>query len=158
MIIDSLENLSFYEGMHPRFPAAFAFLKELIASGAADGRHVMPNADVENAVFVNMGTGDVAPKALATSESHEKYIDVQVVLSGEELMCVPAKGTPAVTSPYNAEGDYALYAPVAVEECYRLYVSEGNFAIFFANELHAPSMGLGTEPTRVRKAIIKVLA
>ena len=158
MIIDSLENLSFYESMHPRFPAAFAFLKELIASGAADGRHVMPNADVENAVYVNIATGNVAPKEAATSESHEKYIDVQLVLSGEELMCVPAKEAPAATIPYNEAKDCFLYEPVAFEDCDRLRVCEGSFVIFFTKELHAPSMSLASEPTCVRKAVVKVLA
>ncbi len=148
MVIDQLEHLEQYASLHPRFPAAFAFLRKLLQENAPDGRHVLAGTDIPEEIFVNLGTGDATPQESARAESHKKYIDVQVVLTGEELMYVPAR-TPAVTEE-NAERDYLLYAPVPLSDCTRLNVPAGSFAIFFTNELHAP------EPRPVRKAIVKV--
>ena len=158
MIIDKLERLALYESMHPRFPAAFAFFRELMANGAEDGKYVLPNTDVENAVTVGIGTGPLKVQAEAISESHEKYIDVQIVLSGEEMMYVPAIADPAATTPYNEEKDFFKYEALDKDSCHSLRVSEGNFVIFLETELHAPSMAHGTEPVTDRKAVIKVLA
>ena len=158
MIIDQLNNLSRYESLHPRFPAAFAFLRELLSKEALDGRYSMPGADVKEAVYVIFGTNAIEPNIAAAAEAHKKYIDVQAVLAGEEAMFVPVSVLPAVTDPYRADRDCALYAPVPLETCHRLRVSAGSFAIFFDGELHAPSTAVGTEPVVVRKAILKVLA
>lgn len=158
MVTGQLKDLSNYAALHPRFPEAFAFLRELLDRNAGDGRYEMPGADVPNAVYVILGTNEVQPKDAATAESHRKYIDVQVVLSGEEAMYIPALVIPEVTTEYQEAGDYALYAPVAFDTCHQLRVKEGNFAIFFENELHAPSVSLQNVPTTVRKAIVKVLA
>ena len=43
MIYDKLENLENYANVHPRFAAAIAYLKQLIAENAEKGRHDMPN-------------------------------------------------------------------------------------------------------------------
>ena len=159
MIIDTIENVSRYENVHPRFARAFAYLKSLLESGAADGRHEPKDLEVPGEFYVNIGTGPVQPKEMATAESHRKYIDLQLVLEGEELMCVPSKeAIPAVTTEYKPDGDYMLYAPVPADECHKLYVTAGQFVIFLATELHAPSMAIGKEPATVRKAILKVLA
>ena len=159
MIVDNLNNLSNYESVHPRFPKAFAFFKQLLAEGAADGKHIMPDCAVEKEVFVNFMSINTKANEGAACESHKNYIDVQVVLEGENLMCMPIDGVqPDESAPYNAEKDVTHYLPLALEDCYRLPIKAGNFAIFFADELHAPSMSVTNESTPVRKAVIKVLA
>lgn len=152
MVIDQLEHLEQYASLHPRFPAAFAFLRRLLQENAPDGRHVLAGTDIPEEIFINLGTGDVTPQETARAESHKKYIDVQVVLSGEELMYIPTR-TPAVTEE-STEKDFLLYAPVPLSDCTRLVVPAGSFAIFFANELHAPCHA--PEPRSVRKAVVKV--
>lgn len=157
MVIDNLENLTNYEGLHPTFPKAFSYLKMLLESGAADGRHEPSEQAANEAFYVNLMTGTAQPKDDAVAESHRKYIDVQVVIDGAELMCVPAaKELPAVTTDYQEDKDYMLYAPVSVSACHQLRVHAGQFVIFFADELHAPMIGLDTTPTTVRKAVLKV--
>ena len=90
MIIDQLSLLSQYASIHPRFPAAFAFLQELLEKNSPDGRYVMPGADLPEAVFVNLSANDMRTDETATAESHQAYIDVQVVLTGAEAMYIPA--------------------------------------------------------------------
>ncbi|MBR7099467.1 MAG: YhcH/YjgK/YiaL family protein [Clostridia bacterium] len=159
MIIDTIENVSRYENVHPRFARAFTYLKSLLDNGVADGHYEPENPEVPGEFYVNIGTGDVQPKEMATAESHRKYIDLQLVLAGEELMCVPSvELIPPVTTEYKPDGDYMLYAPVEIADCHQLRVTAGQFVIFLATELHAPSMAVGKEPVKVRKAILKVLA
>ena len=157
MIIDSLDRLSEYAAVHPRFPRAFAYLQELLASNAPDGKHVLEGTEKPEEIFVKLMTGDVEPKEVARAETHDLYIDVQVILSGEELMSVPTV-VPAVSVPYNAAKEYTLYENVSFDQCHNLLMKEGSFVIFFAKEFHAPSMAAGDHPTTVRKAVLKVLA
>lgn len=158
MIVDQLKNLSRYETLHPRFSAAFAFLQELLRENASDGKYSMPGTDIKDEIYVVLSTNTNAPKDAAVAEMHEKYIDVQVLLAGEEAMYIPASELPAVTAPYRADRDCELYAPAPLETCHRLRVVEGSFVIYFCGELHAPSVAVGTEATAVRKAVLKVLA
>lgn len=153
MVTDSLENLEHYVSLHPRFPRAFAYLRGLLASGAPDGKHILAGTDTPEEIFVNICTVDAEPRAAAVAESHEKYIDVQVILSGNELMFSPVVAPPVTEE--SAERDYRLYAPAALDACTRLCVPENHFAIFFPGELHAPCHA--ASPTRIRKAIVKVL-
>lgn len=158
MIIDAYENLTFYESMHSRFPAAFAFMRELMEKGVEDGKYVLPGTDVENAISISFATGPLKVLPEAIAESHKKYIDVQIVLKGEEMMYVPAITAPAAATEYNESKDVIKYDAVPFDACHGLRVSEGNFVIFFENELHAPSMSVTNEVTTDRKAVIKVLA
>ncbi len=156
MIIDKITSMKSYECMHARFPEAFAFFEELMAKGAPDGKYGLPNKEQE--VYVILGTNENISKPEAVAEAHKRYIDVQIVLSGTEMMYVPAGKCPALSTEYNEAKDVMFYEGVAFEDCYSLRVCEGEFAIFFAGELHAPAISVSKAPTTVRKAIIKVLA
>ena len=86
------------------------------------------------------------------AELHEKFIDIQIPLSGTEVMgytaakdCVPAD------APYNAEKDITFFEGLA--ETY-VAVKPGMFAIFFPQDGHAP----GITPDGVKKVIVKVKA
>ena len=155
MVFDQLESLDNYASLHPRFPAAFAFLRRLLSENAPDGRHVLSGTDIPEEIFVNLATNEVLPQAAARAESHRKYIDIQLVLSGTEAMYIPV-GSPAVTED-NAANDCLLYGEVPLSECHRLLVRPGSFAIFFPGELHAPCHSASALPSTVRKAVVKVL-
>ena len=155
MICDKLENLGRYAEVHPRFREAFAFLRELIEGGAEKGRHDLPGTD--GAIFANMNVYETKCLSDATKmEVHRDYVDVQIMLEGEELMYVPSLDaeTPVLT-PYNEEGDYALYAMPAPSTCLALPLPAGSFAIFFPGELHAPGLAPAT-PAGIRKLVGKI--
>lgn len=152
MVIGNLKDLERYASLQPRFPEAFAYLRELLAAGAEDGKHVAHTAD--EAIYVNLCTCTLQDKETARAESHMRYIDVQVVLTGAEEMYVPA-AEPRVEEE-NAEGDYRLYERVPLADCTRLTIGAGQFAIFFPGELHAPCHAHAA-CAQTRKAIVKVL-
>ena len=152
MVVDKLENLMQYQSLHPRFPKAFAFLGDLLKNGAENGRHVL-----DDEVYVNLLNDDTKVEEMAKAESHRKYIDVQLVIEGAEIMAIPVE-KPEVAVAYQEEKDFMLYAPVMSEECHRLRMESGEFAIFFAGELHAPMLSVSGKVETVRKAVLKVLA
>ena len=97
------------------------------------------------------------PKARSEAffESHRKYIDVQVIVEGGELMEVEDISRLVVTDAYNAERDLIKYADPAAAAVLRMHA--GAAAIFFPADGHMPSLhwrGTGL----VRKTVVKVPA
>ncbi len=155
MIIDRIENIGRYAGAHERFSAAFAYLDKLIAEGAADGKHVLEGTAAPEEIFVNISTNENKVHTAAITESHELYIDVQLVMEGTEVMYAPATAMPQADFKKN---DTQMYEGMPFSDCHRLVIPAGHFAIFFAGELHAPGVSVSDKPTAVRKAVLKVLA
>lgn len=158
MIFDRLENLENYKGVHPRFSDAMAFLRTVLRENGEDGKREMPNADVAGAVSVNVFHLEPKPWECSKPEAHERYIDIQVVLEGEEYMYVSAREGLTVTEPYSAERDCMFFSSPAESAATRICVPNGYFAIFFAGELHVPGVATPASPKTVRKAVVKVLS
>ncbi len=157
MIYDQTKNLFRYANVYPRFAKAFAFFEELMAKKVENGCYVLEGTEIEKEIYVNICGGENQYKETARAEAHRKYIDVQILLEGDEDMFVPSR-TPAITTEYQEDGDYLLYENVPLSACHRLNVVEGSFAVFLAEELHAPGHSPEKAPTKFRKAIIKILA
>ena len=159
MIFDKLENLEKYASVHPRFAKAIPFLKELIATNPTNGRYYMPDADAEGAVFANVNSYETgACTATSQMETHQKYIDIQIILEGQETIYLPSlESLGAVTKAYDATADYEMATIPSPESCIRLNVSAGSFAIFFTGEPHAPNLAVNGQTTFVRKVVGKVL-
>ena len=158
MIYDKLENLENYANVHPRFAAAIAYLKQLIAENAEKGRHDMPNCDVPGAVFANVNAYSTnLIKDSSQMETHRKYIDIQIILEGEEAIYLPGTETELrVTKAYDEAADYELEAIPSLDSTVRLTLPAGSVAIFFAGEPHAPNHAV-RESIPVRKIVGKVL-
>jgi len=93
------------------------------------------------------------PRAEGFFESHRKYIDVQIVIEGEELMEVEDISRLAVSVPYHEERDFIKYADTASASVLRMRA--GDVAVFYPADGHMPSLhwrGTGL----VRKAVVKV--
>ncbi len=158
MIIDSVKNLEKYSFMNTLFQKAFEFFGELMERDVPDGKYFMPNCPEENGVYVIIGTKALTEKSELSAEAHKKYIDVQIVLSGTELMCVPSEIQPKPLGEYSCEKDCIMYEPVSRDSCHCLRISRDSFAIFMDGELHIPEVAMCGDTKKVRKAIIKVLA
>ena len=88
-------------------------------------------------------------KEEAKLETHNRFIDIQIPLSGVEVMgYTPREDLPE--AEYNADKDISFYHGLA--ESY-IPVKPGMFVIFFPQDAHAP----GVTPDGVKKVIVKVL-
>ena len=140
MVVDRLENIEKYASLNPLFAQAIEFLKSHDLNALEVGKTELKGREL----LVNV--------AQTKPKTHRDFIDIQIPLSGTEIMgytaakdCVPAD------APYNAEKDITFFSGLA--ESY-IEVKPGMFAIFFPQDGHAP----GITPDGVKKVIVKVKA
>lgn len=89
----------------------------------------------------------------ARFEAHRKYIDIQYVISGKEIMNIaPFTTVKDVLTPYDATKDIEF---VTVPKVVNYKASPANFFIFFPSDAHRPGMKDGVN-SPVRKIVIKL--
>ena len=95
---------------------------------------------------------DTLDPAMEKMESHRKYIDVQYMIQGEELVGHALLAGQEVCKEYNDAEDFMLYT--AYPDFFTR-MSAGTFVIFFPSDLHMPC--IKTEDVgRVKKVVVKV--
>ena len=149
MIAATLSQSRRYTALSPRFAAAFEFLQQLPAHQPL-GRHEL---DGDNC-YALVQTYATKPLAEAKFESHRKYIDIQFIQTGGEmLLWSPLAALTEIVEPYDATKDIAFYAtPPQVTP---INLRAGEFTIFFPEDGHAPGLEY-FGPTEVRKVVIKI--
>ena len=147
MIIDTLQNAPKYFSAHFLFAKAFEYIGQTDLANAADGKSDI--ADGLKAIFSH-SPGKTKEASCAKFECHNKNIDIQLCISGLET--IGWKPTAKCITPngdYNAEKDVQFYND-APDTFFQL--TDGQFAIFFPEDVHAPMIGEGT----IKKLVIKV--
>lgn len=143
-----------------RFAAALAYVEEALRTGSA-ARERIGRIAVGVTERLDLAGGSFAleqvyhPKQRPDGffESHRNYIDVQVIVEGEELMEVEDISRLAVSQPYLPERDLIKYADTAVASVLRMRA--GDVAVFFPEDGHMPSLQWRA-PGLVRKTVVKV--
>ena len=149
MILDTLSQCRTYAAISPRFEKAFAFLQQ-VTDQTPVRRHEIDGDDV----FAFVQQHSTKPVAERQYESHRKYIDVQYVQRGREIMYwAPLPLLTNVTMPFDVEKDAALYGLIA--EGVPVQVTAGQFTIFFPEDGHVPSCAWD-QPADVLKVVVKV--
>jgi YhcH/YjgK/YiaL family protein len=129
---------------------AFAFLEQL-PSNPAPGRHEIHGEEV----FAFVQRHLTRPVAECHYEAHRKYIDVQYVQRGREIMYwAPLPLLTNVAMPFDEGKDAALFDLIPAGVPVR--VTAGQFTIFFPEDGHVPSCAWD-QPAEVLKAVVKVL-
>lgn len=143
------------------FSTAFAYVDELLRPGSEAQKRLraLPagdsqKTDLSNGAFVIEQALETRLRADGFFESHRKYIDVQVVLDGEELMEVADVARMTVRQPYNGERDLIVYEDSTDASLLRVF--PGQVAIFFPADVHMPTLRIRATPVLVRKTVVKV--
>lgn len=147
MILDRLDNAERYEALYPGFRLAFDYLrKHHEGAGLEPGRH-----EVEGLrIYASVGKDEGRGRDGARLEAHRKYIDIQYVVSGQEVIGWRHLGQCMETGQgYDAERDIEFFT--AVPDVW-VPVHPGLFAIFFPEDVHAPLAGHG----HLHKIVMKV--
>ena len=96
-----------------------------------------------------------APRVERKAEAHRKYIDIQYVLSGTEIIGYGlANSANEVLDDKLEEKDAIFFRNIKQE--IDLILTGGMYAIFFPTDVHRPGCVHG-EPSQVRKVVVKVL-
>ncbi len=148
MIIDSLKNSSKYYSVHPLFAKAFGYIQNTNLDTIEMGKYEI-DGDNLRAIFSNK-TGMTAEASTAKFECHNKHIDIQLCINGvEQIGWKPREKCRNENGGYNEERDVQLYHD-APDMFFQL--TDGQFAIFFPEDVHAPMIGEG----EIKKLVIKV--
>ena len=147
MIIDKIENINTYKNLSNRLSKAFDYIINTDLKNTAPGKY---DIDGEN-IFALINEYQTKPESEGKLEAHRKYIDVQYVIAGEELMGYAPFGTQTVLEPYKDENDVIFYNG---EKSFTK-VAAGMFAIFFPSDVHMPGINAG-KTIKVKKMVIKV--
>ncbi|MES2694929.1 MAG: YhcH/YjgK/YiaL family protein [Verrucomicrobiota bacterium] len=143
------------------FATAFAYVEEVLRddSAARARLRAVPvgkaeKVDLGDGVFVMEQAYDTKMRVDGFFESHRKYIDVQVVIEGEELMELVDASLITVKDAYNPDRDLITYQDF--KDTTQLKALPGATAIFYPADVHMPSLRLRADAVTVRKAVVKV--
>ena len=87
-------------------------------------------------------------------ESHKKYIDIQYIFEGDEIMEVENINNLLVETPYKEDLDYAKYSQS--KNASVLKIKENELAIFYPFDAHMPCIKID-ENKKIIKAVFKIL-
>jgi biofilm protein TabA len=149
MILDTLDQASRYSALSPHFEKAFAFLRT-VNDQKAPGRYEIDGDNLY--AFVQRHSTKLVEER--QYEVHRKYIDIQFMLTGREVMYwAPLAQMTKVTMAFDESKDAALFA--LIPEGVPVQVRAGQYAIFYPDDAHIPSCAWGA-PAEVLKVVVKV--
>lgn len=131
-----------------RWDMAFKFLKENDLTKLS-GQHEIDGKNVH----VIVADYDSKEKSATRYESHDKYVDIQYVAVGEELMGKTTRDKAEVSVPYNQANDITFYD---FEGGDYFKATPESFFMFFPEEVHRPSVKIdGSVP--IKRIVVKIL-
>lgn len=105
-------------------------------------------------LFFTVAEGETRPLAEQRPEYHRQYIDIHIVLVGEEIIGAGNKGlTITPDGPFNAAHDIGFCEHISSESLIHLHPLE--LAILFPGELHRPMSALDAGAP-LRKIVVKI--
>ena len=128
-------------------PSAYDFIVNK-AEGAAVGKY-----DLENGVYVSVQEYTTKARSEAKYEAHKKFIDIQMILNGKELIAVSPIEKMTISDEYNEEKDFMLFHHN--DECTDYVLEAGDFLILYPQDVHMPCVCVN-EKSPVRKIVVKV--
>ena len=134
----------------PAIQKAMAWLQEHDLAKIPTGRQEIDGDRLY--VMVNEYTSE--PKAVRRAEAHRKYVDVQYIVSGAEIISYARlQDGYEVLEDKLAEKDAIFYA--GLQDEVELGLKAGMFAVLFPWEVHRPNCAFD-EPAPVRKVVMKI--
>jgi YhcH/YjgK/YiaL family protein len=146
MVIDSIENYNLYANLTKRIAKGFEFIINTDLVQIESGTYEIDN----KAIFAIVQEYDTREIKDCVLEGHTKYIDIQYIVQGTELMGVVTKNNQKAISS-DLDKDYTFYEG----ETSFIRIDEGMFTVFFPDDLHMPCVQAG-ESSRVKKVVVKV--
>jgi biofilm protein TabA len=128
---------------------AFTFLKTADLKNLPIGKQELEG----DHLYISVDEYTTKDKSDTRYESHRKYIDIQYIIEGEEMMGLAPLDKVEVIEPYNAEKDIAFYQ---YDGGKYITATPKNFVIFFPTDAHRPTMKVN-ENSKVRKIVVKVM-
>lgn len=147
MIVDKIEKLKLYKEIPSE---VVQFLSGLDINNIKLGKRVLSDS-----IYVNIEEYNTKNIEVANFESHDKYIDIQLLLEGSENIYYASRDNLSVKVPYDETRDIAFYSDSI--QCYPYIKLDGtNFMMIYPHEAHAPQVSSGNLSQKVLKVVVKI--
>ena len=151
MIVGKLSEVMHQCASSPSMQKAFDFLRELQDNDFSDGKVEIDGTNVY-AIFQSFPSTPVS--GALKFEVHRRYIDIQYLVDGKELMGWAHSDKMMTTIPYNADKD-ALYGVVPLESVTYIRYSAGQAVILYPSDAHSPGLADGISEA-IKKVVVKI--
>lgn len=146
MIFDSIKNIQLYKEIPD---IAVDFIQSLDCNTEL-GRHT-----ISDNIYANVEEYNTKLIKDAKFETHDKYIDIQILISGEESIAISDRETLTELESYNPKKDITFYSD-NLNEHFKVTLNGSNFVMIFPHEGHAPQVSIAEQPQKVRKVVVKI--
>lgn len=151
MIIDSIKNYTLYP-YGDLWAKAFEFLRSATPE-LEDGKVVLDGDDL----FAGIDCYNTKTRKEAKLETHRRYVDIQVLLSGSECLEIFPKNGLTVSEPYDPDKDAEFYE-IPEQAPAKVTLTPGQFIVFFPEDAHMPCLNAAEASQPVQKIVIKLRA
>lgn len=145
MIVDRLEHFRYYQRSVPELWDAVRFVERVKREKLPAGRYPVGNAFA----FVQEGTTRSFEEG--DFETHNNYMDVQVLLEGFEMWEYADKSELTVKVPYDPKADIEFLSGKGS----KIEIKPGMFYLVYPTDGHKPSCHENT-PAAYRKVVVKI--
>lgn len=150
MIYGEIKDLNQYKGISENLDKAIEYILSGEYKKGTPGKNVI---DGDNLYFNYPSCAKTKELEDGFFESHKQYIDIHVVISGEENLGFVPRPEATLTKEYDSEGDYEL---LDGEIKNMIHLTPERFVMFFPDEPHMALLKVG-EVKEITKVIFKVL-
>lgn len=150
MMSDELRSLP-SAGLHPVLQQALTLAVAANLQEKTPGRYELQGDNI----FMNVMQFATQSPEQKKAELHREYIDIQVLLSGEERILFGMTDSARQCEEMHVEDDYQLCSQIADEQV--MVLKPGRFVIFMPGEPHKPGCVVQA-PMDIKKVVIKVRA
>lgn len=138
-------------GLHPVLAEALTLALTARPQEKAPGRYALRGDDI----FMNVMAFSTQPAESKKAELHVQYVDIQLLLMGEERIFFGVAGAARQCEERHADDDYQLCSAIENEQAVTL--TPGMFAVFMPGEPHKPGCNAALSQD-IKKTVVKVRA
>ncbi|MDR0719305.1 MAG: YhcH/YjgK/YiaL family protein [Treponema sp.] len=149
MIFAAKKGLERYKGISANMSAAIDYLLKNTREDLPPGK-----VEIDDNMYMMIQHYDTRAWDKGKFEAHDKYVDIQLYLSGEEFVYVEDRSKLNVSEPYDEEHDVVKFHDAAAP--LRLRMTPDTAAIFFPEDGHKPNCMIDNRPESVKKIVMKV--
>lgn len=147
MISDKLTQLSLYSSVHPHIIDVQNFINNTNLTLLENGKHPIN----KNGAFASVN--EYEPKLMKDTfvECHKKYIDVQILVHGGELIGFGHVDN-CTAEPYDEDKDLQKLSGAMN----LMSLEPGYFVVFFPHDAHQPGIKSNVPLKKVKKIVFKL--
>lgn len=152
MIKDNLLHIDYYNYLSPGIYWGLKYLKNTDFSTMENGKYEIK----EGKVWAIVQDYNTKPESEGKYEAHRKFVDIQFIIEGEELIGVGNLDDCEAITEYDEEKDIIFLTPKEGAKIELKKVIAGEYMILMPKDAHMPSIAVES-PSFIKKVVLKVI-